>query len=84
MSTADDVDADLLVLGSRGRGPIGSMLLGSVSADELIRARQSVLVANAPGSRALCYLRAGGLGNDLVFCVGLRGKLLCQLDGFRR
>ena len=44
-STADEIDADLVVLGSRGRGTIGSMLLGSVSGEVAAEARQSVLVA---------------------------------------
>ena len=45
LSTADDIDADLIVLGSRGRGPIRSMLLGSVSAEVANESRRSVLVA---------------------------------------
>lgn len=42
--TADDVGADLIVIGSRGHGPIQSMLLGSVSAEVTDIADQSVLV----------------------------------------
>jgi len=49
MAMAERVDADLIVLGSRGRGPIRSMLLGSVSAEVADQARRSVLVAR--GSR---------------------------------
>ncbi|HLO35261.1 MAG TPA: universal stress protein [Candidatus Deferrimicrobium sp.] len=45
LETADETGADLIVLGSRGRGPIRSMLLGSVSAEVTDRASQSVLVA---------------------------------------
>jgi nucleotide-binding universal stress UspA family protein len=45
MAAADDVEADLIVVGSRGRGPIGTMLLGSVSAEVASGARRSVLVA---------------------------------------
>ena len=45
LSTAEEVDADLIVLGSRGRGPIRSMLLGSVSAEVANESRRSVLVA---------------------------------------
>jgi nucleotide-binding universal stress UspA family protein len=48
LSLADEVEADLIVLGSRGHGPIGSMLLGSVSAEVADRARCSVLVARGP------------------------------------
>lgn len=44
-STADELGADLIVVGSRGHGPIQSMLLGSVSAEVADLASQSVLVA---------------------------------------
>jgi nucleotide-binding universal stress UspA family protein len=45
LAAADEVDADLIVVGSRGRGPIRSMLLGSVSAEVTNESRRSVLVA---------------------------------------
>lgn len=44
-STADELDVDLIAIGSRGHGRIQSMLLGSVSAEIADTARQSVLVA---------------------------------------
>ena len=50
VEAAADMAADLIVLGSRGHGPIASMLLGSVSAEVVERAGCSVLVAR--GSRA--------------------------------
>ncbi|HSK93956.1 MAG TPA: universal stress protein [Candidatus Angelobacter sp.] len=40
--------ADLVVVGSRGRGRIGSLLLGSVSTEVLERARAAVLVVRLP------------------------------------
>ena len=40
--------SDLIVLGSRGRGPIGTMLLGSVSAEVADHAPCPVLVARRP------------------------------------
>lgn len=40
--------ADLIVIGSRGRGPIASMVLGSVSAEVAVDAPCPVLVARTP------------------------------------
>ena len=48
LSAAEAAKADLIVVGSRGHGTIGSMLLGSVSAEVADRASCSVLVARAP------------------------------------
>ena len=54
LAAADEVDADLIVLGSRGRGPIRTMVLGSVAAEVANAARQSVLIARGGSvSRAL-------------------------------
>jgi nucleotide-binding universal stress UspA family protein len=47
---ADSIDADMIVVGSRGHGRLASALLGSVSRAILREARRPVLVIR--GSRA--------------------------------
>jgi nucleotide-binding universal stress UspA family protein len=44
LTVADDIEADLIVTGSRGRGPMTSALLGSVSTEIVQKARCDVLV----------------------------------------
>ena len=44
---ADEIDANLIVVGSRGLGAIGSTLLGSVSRKVLHDARRPVLIVRA-------------------------------------
>ena len=45
IAAAHSFEADLIAIGSRGRGPLTSMLLGSVSAEVVDQASCSVLVA---------------------------------------
>ena len=51
-------DVDLLVCGSRGHSPLGSMMLGSVSAGVLRKARSPVLVAPRGARDGFTTLRA--------------------------
>ncbi len=45
---AERTQTDLIVVGSRGRGPVATMLLGSVAAEVVDRAACPVLVARVP------------------------------------
>jgi len=54
-------DVDLLVCGSRGRGPLGRVMLGSVSAGLLRKARCPVLVIPRGAPDGFAHLRAPAL-----------------------
>ena len=66
VEAARDLAADLIVLGSRGHGPIASMLLGSVSAEVVDRAGCSVLVARRPNVARLMVATDGSPCADLI------------------
>lgn len=48
LEAADEADADLIVVGHRGHGPIRDAILGSVAAGTVHRSRRSVIVAIPP------------------------------------
>jgi nucleotide-binding universal stress UspA family protein len=57
LEVADDLDADLVVVGTRGRGGPGELLLGSVARTVADRARRPTLVVPAAAGRV--HLRRG-------------------------
>ncbi len=66
VEAAADIGADLIVLGSRGHGPIASMLLGSVSAEVVDRTSCSVLVARGSSVTRLLVATDGSPCADLI------------------
>lgn len=62
--------ADLIVMGSRGRGPIRAMVLGSVSAEVATHAPSPVLVARQPtAGRAIIALDGTPVGDRILEAV---------------
>ncbi len=47
VALADEKDADLIVIGSRGRGTVATALLGSISHGVLRHARRPVLIVKS-------------------------------------
>ena len=50
---ARDIDADLIVVGSRGLGRVKSAVLGSTSREVLAKADRPVMIVRATGTREL-------------------------------
>lgn len=48
VDVADEVSATLIVIGSRGRSPLGKLLLGSAALEVLSHARQPVVTVKTP------------------------------------
>ncbi len=80
LSAARDVDADLIVVGSRGLGPIRSMLLGSVSAEVVGRTDRPVLVARGPRVSRAVVATDGSDGASALVDVLARWGILRGLE----
>lgn len=52
IAVADEVDASLIVMGARGKGIIGGLILGSVSSGVLRRTMRNVLIMHPPRNHA--------------------------------
>lgn len=51
LAAADEVDADMVVVGHRSHGPIRDAILGSVASGTVHRSRRTVLIAIPPSAR---------------------------------
>jgi nucleotide-binding universal stress UspA family protein len=63
------IGADLVLIGSRGRGPLATMLLGSVAAEVVDRAPCPVLVARGPRLARLVVADDGSASSALAVDV---------------
>jgi nucleotide-binding universal stress UspA family protein len=69
LAEADDLMADLIVVGSRGRGEAASALLGSVSAALVDHAACPVLVAREPGVSRILVATDGSQSAEAIPAV---------------
>lgn len=73
VDTAAEVGADLVVLGSHGRGPVGRLVLGSVADGLKSQVRASVLIAKTPGPGSHLLLATdGSRASRRAVALGLR------------
>lgn len=76
---ADRVSADLIVTGSRGRGPLASMLLGSVANEVATHVPSSVLVARSDRVSRVLVATDGSASSRCVADWLERTRLLCGI-----
>lgn len=69
----EEVQADLVIVGSHGRGPLGRLLLGSVADGLKNHAQASVLIAKSPApDRHLLLATDGSRSSRRAVALGLR------------
>lgn len=76
LADAEKWSADLVVAGNRGRGRIGSLVLGSVSAELVERARTSTLIVRSSGTDRLLVAVDGSAASRAV------APFLCATGAF--
>lgn len=89
LRVADDVDADLIVLGGRKRSPLGSALFGSVSQQVTLDAKRPVVVTGDQIARAQPSHRCRSCGEEyftdpdaeITNCRRCGGNKVHRVDG---
>ncbi len=78
VETAADLRAELVIVGSRGRGPLRSMLLGSVSAEVVDHASCPVLVVRRAAADSLLVAVDGSPSGDGAVSYLIANRILAE------